>query len=89
MIILKHVEYVIGGREELGNLLSHLRETSSKIDGVEFKEIYFPEGKNEFVLVLDCANEQMYLEWRNICPPPTGARDWYEILLDKDEQFKS
>jgi hypothetical protein len=87
MIILKHIEYAIEGPSELEGLLGHLKETTSEIDGIEFKDIYFPEGKDEFVLVLDCASEDVYLEWREICLPPDGAKDWYEILLTKDEQF--
>jgi len=31
------------------------------------------EGKDEFVLVLECKSEDKYLEWRDICPPPFGA----------------
>ena len=87
MIILKHVEYRIKESEELGNLLSHLRETTSRVDGVEFKDIYFPIGKDEFILAIDCISEDQYLEWRDICPPPPGAKDWYEVLLSKDEYF--
>jgi hypothetical protein len=87
MIILKHVEYIIQDKEELKSLLKHLEETISKVDGVELKDIYFPKGKNEFVLELDCANEEKYLEWREICPPPTGAKDWYEVLLTTNEHF--
>ncbi len=89
MLILKHVEYRIKTYTELENLLRHLEETTSRIDGVEFKDIYFPQGKDEFLLVLDCLNEQRYLEWRAICPPPPGAKDWYEVLLLKDEYFSS
>jgi len=87
MIILKHVEYKIKDSSELEGLLGHLRETTSKVDGVEFKDIFFPKGKDEFVLMMDCINEDKYLEWRDICPPPPGAKDWYEVLLSKDEQF--
>lgn len=87
MIILKHVEYRIKESEELGNLLSHFRETTSRVDGVEFKDIYFPIGKDEFILAIDCISEDQYLEWRAICPPPPGAKDWYEVLLSKDEYF--
>lgn len=87
MIILKHVEYKIKDSEELENLLSHLRETTSRVDGVEFKDIYFPKGKGEFILAMDCINEDKYLEWRDICPPPPGAKDWYEVLLSNDEYF--
>ncbi|MCH7732283.1 MAG: hypothetical protein IIB44_07170 [Candidatus Marinimicrobia bacterium] len=65
----------------------HLRETTSKVDGVEYKDIYFPKGKAEFVLVMECVNEDKYVEWRNICSPPPGAKDWYEVFLKKDEHF--
>jgi len=87
MIILKHVEYKIKGPTELKNLVDHVRKTSSRIEGVKFKDIYFPKGKSEFVLVMDCIDEEKYLEWRDICPPPPGAKDWYEVLLSKDEYF--
>lgn len=87
MIILKHVEHKIKDLEELEKLLTHLKDTTSRIDGVELKDIYFPKDKNEFVLMLDCTNEDKYLEWREICPPPPGANDWYEILLTRDEHF--
>ena len=36
---------------------------------------------------MNCINEDKYLEWRDICPPPPGAKDWYEVLLTKDEHF--
>ncbi|MFQ6088164.1 MAG: hypothetical protein ACE5K0_04605 [Candidatus Methanofastidiosia archaeon] len=49
---------------ELVSLLSHVRETASKVDGVEFKDIHFSKGKDEFILVMDCADEDKYLEWR-------------------------
>ncbi|MFQ5823887.1 MAG: hypothetical protein ACE5IT_05045 [bacterium] len=87
MLILKHVEYKIRNSRELKKLLSQLRETISKVNGVEFKDIYFPKGMDEFILVMDCVSEDKYLEWRDICPRPPGAKDWYEILLTKDEQF--
>jgi len=87
MIILKHVEYRIKDVNELKNLLSHLVETTSKVDGVELKNIYFPKGKDEFILLMECINEDRYLDWRAICPPPTGAKDWYEVLLTRNEKF--
>ena len=62
-------------------------ETTSKVDGVEFKNIYFQNGKDEFILMMECRNEDEYLEWRTICPPPTGAKDWYEVLLTRNEKF--
>jgi uncharacterized protein YdaT len=34
-----------------------------------------------------CESEEKYLEWREICPPPPGAEDWYEVLLDQKEYF--
>ena len=87
MLILKHVEYEIKDRNQLEDLLAHVRKTASQIGGVAFKDIYFVKGKKEFVLFFECASEQKYLEWREICPPPPGARDWHEILLFKDEYF--
>ncbi len=87
MIILKHVEYKIKDSSELKDLIEHIRKTSSKIEGVEFKDIYFPKGKDEFVLVMNCIDEGKYLEWRDVCPPPPRAKDWYEVLLSKDEYF--
>ncbi len=62
MIILKHVEYKIKDSSELEGFLNHLKETTSKIDGVEFRDIYFPKGKGEFILVMDCINEDKYLD---------------------------
>lgn len=87
MLILKHVEYQIPDTAHLEGLLAHLRETTSQIDGVNFEDIYFPKGKSEFVLFLDCKSENEYLEWREICPPPPGAKDWHEVLLTTNEHF--
>lgn len=88
MLILKHIEYQIPGIEQLDGLLMHLKETTSQINGVVFKDIYFQEGKSEFVLFLDCKSEKEYLEWREICPPPPGAKDWHEVLLTANEHFR-
>ncbi len=85
MIILKHVEYRIKSRSELERLSNHLRETTSRIPGVTFQDVCFPKGKKEFVVILNCTSEDRYLEWREICPPPPAARDWYEVFLVKDE----
>jgi len=87
MIILKHVRYEITNLKELESLLAHLNETTSKVPGVTFRDIYFPRNEDEFILDLDCISEEKYLEWREICPPPSGAKDWYEVLLKKDEHF--
>jgi len=87
MLILKHVEYEIKDRNQLEDLLAHVRKTASQIGGVVFEDIYFVRGKKEFVLFLECASEERYLKWREICPPPPGAKDWHEILLFKDEYF--
>jgi hypothetical protein len=87
LITLKHVDYKIKDSNELDRLLSHLKDTTSKVNGVGLKDIYFPKGKDEFVLVLECTDEEKYLKWREICPPPSGANDWYEVLLTRDEHF--
>lgn len=87
MLILKHVEYEIKDRAQLENLLAHIIKTASQVEGISYKDIYFVKGKNEFVLFLECESEGKYLKWREICPPPPGAKDWHEILLTKDEYF--
>jgi hypothetical protein len=87
MMILKHVEHEIKDVTELNGLLTHLKITTSEIDGVTLNNIYFTKGKKEFILFLDCESEEKYLEWREICPPPPGANDWYAILLTKEEHF--
>jgi hypothetical protein len=87
MLILKHVEYEIKDRNQLEELLAHVRKTASQIGGIVFKDIYFIKGKKEFVLFLKCESEEKYLEWREICPPPPGAKDWYDVLLTKEEHF--
>jgi hypothetical protein len=69
MIILKHVRYGITNLKELEDLLAHLDETTSKVPGVAFRDIYFPRNEEGFILDLDCINEDRYLEWREICPP--------------------
>jgi hypothetical protein len=87
MLILKHVEYEITRRGQLDSLLSHVSETTSKIDGVIFNDIYFNKGKKEFILFLECENVEKYLKWREICPPPQGAKDWYEVFLTREEHL--
>ncbi len=85
MLILKHVEYEIQSKTQLTNLLDHIKKTTSEIDGIFFNNLYFRNDKKEFIIFLQCDSEKKYLEWREICPPPPGANDWYEILLSKEE----
>ena len=87
MLVLKHVEYRISDTAELKMLTDHIKKTTTDIDGIEFINIYFPKNKEEFVLFLECEEENVYLDWRNICPPPNGANDWYEIFLNTEENF--
>lgn len=87
MLILKHVEYEITGLGQLESLILHLKATTLKVEGVTFSDIYFKKDKKEFILFLECESEEKYLEWREICPPPYGAKDWYEVLMSKDEHF--
>jgi hypothetical protein len=87
LLILKHVEYEITEVAELEGLLAHLRKTTSQVEGVTFQGVYFVKNKKEFVLFLQCETEEKYLEWREICPPPPGAKDWYEVLLTQEECF--
>jgi hypothetical protein len=87
MVILKHVEYEITDATQLEKLEAHLKETTAEVQGVSYEDIYFVKGAREFVLYLQCESEEKYLLWREICPPPPGAKDWYEVLLDKKEYF--
>ncbi len=89
MLKLKHVEYEISDIDQLEALLDHLDETTSQVDDISLKDIYFVKGKKEFVLFLECENEEVYHKWREICPPPPGAKDWYEVYLNRNEQFSN
>lgn len=89
LLVLKHVGYEIKNVSELENLLAHLRETTSQIEGILFKDIYFTNDKKEFILFLECRSEETYHEWRKICPPPPGAEDWHEILLTRSQFFST
>ncbi len=88
MIVLKRVEYEIRNIDHLRKLLAHVKETASRVEGVEFNDVYFPKNKNEFLLVMDCVSEEKYLQWRKICPPPAGAKDWHEVFLTKEERYR-
>jgi len=87
MFVLKHVEYEIKDVKQLEGLLAHLKQTTSQVENVVLKDIYFVKGKKEFVLFMECENEAKYHKWREICPPPPGATDWHEVLLSRDEYF--
>jgi hypothetical protein len=87
MLVLKYVEYQIADPAQLEGLLSHLRETTAQVEGITYKDIHFVKAKKEFVLSLECESEDRYHTWRQICPPPPGAKDWHEVLLTKDEHF--
>ena len=87
MLFLKHVDYEIDDKTKLEGLLAHVKETISQVKGITYKDIYFVKGKKEFVLFLESENEAKYLEWREICPPPPGAKDWHEVLLTRNEYF--
>lgn len=66
MIVLKHVEFKIERLDELEKILTHVKETASKVHGVKFMDIYFPRGRDEYILVMDCVSEDKYLRWRDI-----------------------
>jgi len=87
MLVLKHVEYEVKNIDQFHELLAHLKETTSQVEGVTLNDIYFIKTRKEFVLFLECDSEKSYHAWREICPPPPGANDWYEVLLTKDEYF--
>jgi hypothetical protein len=87
MLIIKHVEFEIKDVAQYDQLLAHLEETTSQVEGITLKDFYFVKDKREFVLFLESDSQDKYLEWRKICPPPPGAKDWYEILLTKNEHL--
>ncbi len=87
MLILKHVEYEIPDLNQLNLLLEHINQISSKIEGISFTDIFFSKNGKEFVLLLESESEEVYLNWRKICPPPSGTRDWYDVYLSKKESF--
>ena len=87
MLILKHVEYEIPNKEQLQMLIEHLDKTISQMDGIQFKDIRFLKNKKEFVVFLESKNEETYHKWRITCPPPPGAKDWYEVLLTGEDHF--
>ena len=66
MIILKHVEHRIQDRMELDELMKHVDKTTSSVPGVTLSRICFPQGKDEFVLILECATEESYLKCRSM-----------------------
>jgi len=66
MIVLKHVEFKIKRLDEVEKFLTHARETASGVDGVKFMNIYFPDGREEYIVAMDCVSEDRYLKWRDI-----------------------
>ncbi len=70
MLFLKHIEYEITNAAQLESLLAHLRKTTSQVEGITFKLIYFMKDNNQFGLFLESNSEESYHEWREICPPP-------------------
>lgn len=87
MLILKHVGFEIPDNDQLNHLIAHIQKTTSQIGGIKFNDILFPKNKKEFVLFLECENEEIYHRWRKICPPPPGAEDWYEAFISKEDKF--
>ncbi len=85
MIFLKHVEYNLKGRDKLESILAHVRETAAQVRGVRLRECFVLQGRDEFILVMECPDEAAYQEWRVLCPPPPGARDWVEAAIAAEE----
>jgi hypothetical protein len=86
-IFLKHFKYGMENFHELKSLLCQLRKTTSKVDGIEFNRFYFLKGKEKFSLVTECINDEKYLDWRAVCPPTPGTKEWHEVRLLEDENF--
>jgi hypothetical protein len=85
MIFLKHVQHRLSGRSELDSILAHVRETAAQVRGVRLRECFVLQGRDEFILVMECPDEAAYQKWRELCPPPPGARDWVETAVLAEE----
>ncbi len=79
MIFLKHVEHKLNHFDDLQSILSHVGETAAKVAGVRLRDMFILRERDEFILVMECPDEDSYKEWRELCPPPPGAKDWVEI----------
>jgi hypothetical protein len=89
MIFLKHVQHKLGSRDDLQSILAHIRETAKKVPGVRLRDFFILQERDEFILVMDCLNETAYQEWRDLCPPPPGAKDWVEPAILAEDFSKS
>jgi len=85
MIFLKHVQYELDSTDDLQSILAHIRETAAKVPGVRLRDMFILQERDEFILVMKCPNEAAYQEWRSLCPPPPGARDWVESAILPEE----
>jgi hypothetical protein len=81
MIFLKHVQHKLDNQDDLQSILAHIHETAKKVPGVRLRDFFILQERNEFILVMDCPSEKVYQEWRNLCPPPPGAKDWVESAI--------
>ncbi len=89
MIFLKPVQYKLDYRDHLQSILAHVRGTAAKVLGVSLRNFFVLQERDEFILVMDCANEAAYQEWRDLCPPPQGAKDWVESAVLPEDFGKS
>lgn len=85
MIFLKHVQHKLDNRDDLQSILAHVRETATKVPGVRLRDLFILQERDEFMLVMEGPNEAAYQEWRKLCPPPPGARDWVESAILAEE----
>lgn len=85
MIFLKYVQHKLSGRSELESILAHVRATAAQVRGVRLRECFVLQERDEFILVIECSDEAAYREWRGLCPPPPGARDWVEAAVLAEE----
>ena len=81
MIFLKHVQHKLDNRDDLRSILAHILETAKKVPGVRLRDLFILRERDEFILVMDCPDEKAYQEWRDLCPPPPGAKDWVESAI--------
>jgi hypothetical protein len=81
MIFIKHVRHRLATRTDAEAIRDRVRETAALVPGVSLRDFFILTQRDEFILVLHCADEAAYREWRTLCPPPPGAVDWVESAV--------
>jgi len=85
MIFLKHVQHKLDDQDNLQSILARVRETAARVPGVSLRDFFILQERDELILVMNCPDETAYQEWRELCPPPPGAKDWVDSAVLPDD----